>query len=441
MNKKVNFQLVAMVTIFVFAIFGVTWVSGQEDQPQVEPSTISEQTRSTTQLLASLGSAFTYQGELEDDGKPANGTYDFSFRLLDGPDPGTASQVGSPVEVSDVIVSDGVFMIELDFGASPFAGEARWLEISVAKDGDSFTVLSPTQPLTAVPYALYGEDADANPTNEFNTDINFTGTTLQITDGGGTQSQNIGTFNGNLIITTNGRLGVREPSPITDLHITQSDGLIGGTGGATFSRGTNWKIMHTGSHFSFVENNVRRAYVETGTGNYVIVSDETKKKDIEPLGSVLDGVLQLKPVQYHYLTQTEDATKINGFIAQDVSEVFPELTRIAEDGTMGLSYADFGVLAIAAIQEQQTQIEALKRENVALRAEIGEIHNMLTQGNGSTAGTEPSTFQYASFTAANSFSDDTQTGSFFSGSNLIFLVITVIVMALLWNWKQKDGVR
>ena len=318
-----------------------------------------------------MGTAFTYQGELQEQGKQANGTYDFSFRLLDGADPSTASPVGSPVAVDNVDVNHGVFTVELDFGASPFNGQALWLEISVGRAGETLTALAPTQPLTPVPsaiYALYGEDADADPANELNTGINFTGTTLQITDAGGTQSQDLGTFNGNLVITTNGRLGVREPSPITDMQITQSDGLIAGTGGLTFSRSTNWKIMHTGSHLSFVENNVRRAYIETGTGNYVTVSDQQQKKDLAPLGSVLSGVMQLQPVQFHFLGQNSSAANNYGFLAQDVAKVFPELARTAEDGEMGLAYSDFGVLAIASIQEQQAQIEALQRENAALRA-------------------------------------------------------------------------
>jgi hypothetical protein len=199
--------------------------------------------------------------------------------------------------------------------------------------------------------------------------------------------------------------------------------------------------LHTGSHFSFVENNVRRSYVEAGTGNYVVVSDETKKKSVEPLGSVLDGVLQLKPVQYHYLTQLDEAAKNYGFIAQDVVAVFPDLARTGEDGVMGLSYADFGVLAIAALQEQQTQIEALQRENEALRAETDEIHSMLAQGNGNTAGTVPVSLRNASFSTTKPLADELQTSSLFSGANLALLVLVLVVMALVYNQREKDGAR
>ena len=62
-----------------------------------------------------------------------------------------------------------------------------------------------------------------------------------------------------------------------------------------------------------------------------------------------------------------------GFIAQEVGEIFPELLRTDEEGVHGLAYDDFGVLAIAAIQEQQTQIDQLAAENAQLRADIEEI--------------------------------------------------------------------
>lgn len=430
MKRKFSHPLLVLVLFVLFgALLGVSWVYGQGNSARPQ---LTGPHASAAQVAAPLGTAFTYQGELADQGQAANGVYDFSFRLFDGPNPLSDNPVGSPVAVNGVDVVDGIFTVELDFGAGMFTGEARWLEISVARSGSSLTTLSPTQPLTAVPYALYGEDADADPANELNTGINFTGTTLQITDAGGTLSQNLGTFNGNLIVTTNGRLGVREPSPVTDVQITQSDGLIGGTGGLTFSRSTNWKIMHTGSHLSFVEDNVRRAYIETGTGNYVITSDAAMKKDVQPLGGVLDGVMQLQPVQYHYLTQPDDAANNYGFIAQDVAGVFPELARTAEDGTMGLAYADFGVLAIASVQEQQAQIDALQRENEALRAELDEIRLMVSQGNTSAGGPSPTSLSVAAPQPGGLAASPVN-----SWSALILLGVVLAGVMMVWNRQQR----
>ncbi len=111
---------------------------------------------------APLETTFTYQGELRESGAPANGAFDFQFELLDAASGGAS--VGSAQTVEDVSVVDGLFAVELDFGAEPFAGDQLWLEIGV-RDGAStggFTGLLPLQKLTAAPYALHAEMVAAN---------------------------------------------------------------------------------------------------------------------------------------------------------------------------------------------------------------------------------------------------------------------------------------
>lgn len=101
---------------------------------------------------APVGSGFTYQGRLKDGGNPANGSYDLQFTLYDALTGG--NQVGTTQTLPTVSVSEGLFTVTLDFGASAFAGQARWLGIAVRHaGGGSYTPLSPRQPLTAVPYA------------------------------------------------------------------------------------------------------------------------------------------------------------------------------------------------------------------------------------------------------------------------------------------------
>ncbi len=105
-------------------------------------------------IQAAVGTAFTYQGRLTDGGNPANGTYDFQFKLFDAASGGT--QVGSTVTVDDVTVTDGLFTVQLDFDSGAFDGNARWLEIGVRPGSStgSYTTLSPRQALTPAPYAL-----------------------------------------------------------------------------------------------------------------------------------------------------------------------------------------------------------------------------------------------------------------------------------------------
>lgn len=102
---------------------------------------------------APLGTAFTYQGQLQKNGSPYNGTCSFQFSLWDAVSGGT--QVGSTLTQTDVTVSNGLFTVTLDFGTGVFTGDARWLQIAVQCSGDSgYTTLSPRQALIAAPYAL-----------------------------------------------------------------------------------------------------------------------------------------------------------------------------------------------------------------------------------------------------------------------------------------------
>ncbi len=107
-----------------------------------------------------LGTAFTYQGQLKKVGSPISGTCDFRFSLWDSPSNPTG-QVGTTQTRAGVTVSNGYFTIpDLDFGAGAFQGDARWLEIAVKCAGDtSYTTLSPRQPLTPAPYALFSKAA------------------------------------------------------------------------------------------------------------------------------------------------------------------------------------------------------------------------------------------------------------------------------------------
>ena len=106
------------------------------------------------------GTAFTYQGRLNDGGSPANGTYDLQFALFDAAISG--NQVGGTVTNLAVGVTNGLFTVTLDFGPGIFDGTALWLQIGAETNGPGspgFTLLNPLQPLTPAPYAIYASSA------------------------------------------------------------------------------------------------------------------------------------------------------------------------------------------------------------------------------------------------------------------------------------------
>src|SRR5262245_59421623 len=80
------------------------------------------------------GTAFTYQGRLDNGGSPANGTYDLRFTLFDSTNnPGVV--IAGPLTNAAVAITNGLFTVTLDFGPGPFTGAARWMEIGVRSSG------------------------------------------------------------------------------------------------------------------------------------------------------------------------------------------------------------------------------------------------------------------------------------------------------------------
>ncbi|MBU0495631.1 MAG: hypothetical protein KKA73_18510 [Chloroflexi bacterium] len=110
--------------------------------------------------LAPLGTGFTYQGQLKQDGTPVASTCDLQFGLYDAASLG--AQLGVTQTVPSVGVAGGLFTVQLNdsgqFGSNAFNGDARWLAIAVRcpAGSGSYTSLG-RQALTATPYALYAQ--------------------------------------------------------------------------------------------------------------------------------------------------------------------------------------------------------------------------------------------------------------------------------------------
>ena len=119
------------------------------------------------------------------------------------------------------------------------------------------------------------------------------------------------------------------------------------------------------------------------TGSNSLPSDRNFKRDIEDLEIGLDLIKKLKPSQYNYKIQDEDAPKLYGLIAQDLEQSLAEVgveknsTSLLQhnpndnekESDYDLDYLKLTPVLINAIQEQQTQIEALQSEINTLKGE------------------------------------------------------------------------
>lgn len=100
-------------------------------------------------------STFTYQGRLTESTAPASGTYEMQFSLWTAVSGGL--QLGTTITNNAVVVTGGVFTVNLDFGGINFGtGLDRFLEISIHKPSDppGFTILTPRHRITSSPYSI-----------------------------------------------------------------------------------------------------------------------------------------------------------------------------------------------------------------------------------------------------------------------------------------------
>lgn len=103
-------------------------------------------------VLLAHAAPINYQGRLDADGEPFNGSANLSFHLFQSESGG--SPIAGPITLSSWPVVNGLFQVELDFGPNAFSGgqaggDERYLEIVV----DGLT-LAPRQRVTAAPIAI-----------------------------------------------------------------------------------------------------------------------------------------------------------------------------------------------------------------------------------------------------------------------------------------------
>lgn len=174
-----------------------------------------------------------------------------------------------------------------------------------------------------------------------------------------------------MALTTNAGIGLTNPSPDVRLEISkQSVGsgwhlYVSNPGApAQFSR-TGMRVSDAG--FFEVSNAIAGPNFArlSGTGAWSAVSDARLKSDVSPADGLLDAALQLRPVNFRWIS---DGKRDTGFIAQDVKGVLPGFVVGDEKKDMlTVDYAHLSVVAIGALQEMHRE---LKAENEALRAEL-----------------------------------------------------------------------
>ncbi len=165
-----------------------------------------------------------------------------------------------------------------------------------------------------------------------------------------------------------------------DNSVKVNHGNVGGLVISNTLTDKDWTLRVNGASGNLQLFNSLLGAVPAGTfstAGLYLPSDRRLKKDIIDLpGGTLRKIMEINPVAYRYDVELASAPLSIGFVAQDVQKQFPEL--VAQNGDyLSLNYAGFGVLAIKAIQEQQREMDELKKENEALRQQMQTIEARL----------------------------------------------------------------
>lgn len=242
--------------------------------------------------------------------------------------------------------------------------------------------------------------------------------------------------NTRLAIHNSGRVGIGLTTPLTKLHIYESTAnnvsariasvnasydpgleLVKTGAGAdwkvrvdasswlTFSRATDDFAATPTDYYQMGTNTFRTVADATQTlgqaanrwltvyafNGVINTSDAREKENIENLNYGLNEIMKLRPVSYNWKTHPQLGRKI-GFIAQEVKPVLAEVVQTgelkeasqnagadatAETDRLGIYYSDIIPVTVKAIQEQQAEIELIKKENDALKQKNAQLEKDL----------------------------------------------------------------
>jgi hypothetical protein len=275
--------------------------------------------------------------------------------------------------------------------------------------GSSISAIASNGTVTCQNAGIQSE-VDGSTTNELNTGFSLSGTTLSITDAGGTRSQDIGALQGDFVVkrsdgtegfrmTTGGNFGIGDYWTDVALNVKSDENIvfqaedtsgfdlfqIRQSGRVNINDATYWSnigvnIESDDSLPFYVRNssNIRLMQLESD-GDMVIAgslsqnSDERLKDAITNLDYGLSEVLAMQPRAY--VMKRDPETPEIGLIAQELYPIVPEAVTPgsaaptpeptpAQSGEQqespywSVAYTKLIPVLIRAIQEQQALIEA-----------------------------------------------------------------------------------
>ena len=239
-------------------------------------------------------------------------------------------------------------------------------------------------------------NTDTNTTYSAGSGLSLSGTTFSHSDTSSQGSVNNSgrTYIQDITLDTYGHItsisSATETVVNTDTNTTYSAGTNLSLSGTTFNVSANPsftdvyvadQIFHTGdtdtymqfhaaNQWRVVAANTERLEVNGGTitanGTFNNTSDERLKENVKPIQNALADICQLEGVTFDW---KDTGAHGQGFIAQQVEPIIPEIVKTDEDdGMKSVNYVGLIGHLVEAIKEQQAQIDDLKAEIQSMKS-------------------------------------------------------------------------
>ena len=110
-----------------------------------------------------------------------------------------------------------------------------------------------------------------------------------------------------------------------------------------------------------------------------VASSERFKKDIATMGQASEGILTLRPVTFHYKTDTKDTPQF-GLIAEEVAKVNPALVLPDKEGKpYTVRYDQVNAMLLNEFLKEHREVQELTKQVEALTAGLQKVSAQLQQ--------------------------------------------------------------
>ncbi|MGR3219959.1 MAG: tail fiber domain-containing protein [Candidatus Anammoxibacter sp.] len=127
---------------------------------------------------------------------------------------------------------------------------------------------------------------------------------------------------------------------------------------------------------NFGPQNTTGVKLTWGATSWSSLSDKRLKENIKTIDNALEKVSKMRGVYFNLKEDEQKQTRI-GVIAQEVRDYFPELVTEDTEGYLSMIYDRLGPILIEAIKGLKAENEALKADNVVLKAKMKKVEEIL----------------------------------------------------------------